>query len=750
MVKRQRVPVQINQFVGGINTESNPLSFPEGASIDELNMDFNRDGSRTRRNGFDAEANHNVVSTPILTQAGLTLAHSQSRWENPGGYNNAEFLVVQVGNCINIHDLNSSPVSTAPVFTKTFPVETYETVFGYAIVDGTLVVATGENVIYVLNYNGVSITSEERPLLIRDLFGVEASASGVELTSPTNIQIRPSILGNSHLYNLRNQTFALPRVSNADDNTDLRDILTEFKNESAGLYPSNADNVIKFIYPNANRSSDREVERYHGKQMNKTPPSNTKAPIGYFIIDALERGRSRLEEEAKLRAANSALDFSVDALNTDRTPGGASVLAQYSGRVWYAGFSAEVINGDSKSPRLSSYVLFSQVVQDPSDINLCYQAADPTSVDDPALVDTDGGFLKIDGAYNIQALIPVDTSLFVLAENGVWRVVGLDENTFIATSYSISKITEEGCVSPKSAVVSGKSLSYWGDSGIFGIAKNDVGDWAATNLTQASIQQYYDGISSLDKTTSTGYYDSENLTVRWVWGDVSTEKSEANELILSLKHSAFTKNSITLPAQIHGLASVSGGQVPSGSLSVAVTSDGEEVTSGGEVVTISSPNIQRGVTTAFYTVLVSLSPTPSYTLGRYNRLDTTYDWSRFGAPTDSPAYIIGGSITGGEARLKKDVPYLSVHFKEPEDNRPESQCILTAQWDWTTNYELGKWTSPRQIYRPQRAGNQGGVLPTRNKIRGFGRSVAFKLESVEGYGMHIYGWEYNIEATTVE
>jgi hypothetical protein len=43
--------LEFNTFVKGIITEAGPLTYPDGASLDEANFVLNRDGSRQRRFG---------------------------------------------------------------------------------------------------------------------------------------------------------------------------------------------------------------------------------------------------------------------------------------------------------------------------------------------------------------------------------------------------------------------------------------------------------------------------------------------------------------------------------------------------------------------------------------------------------------------------------------------------------------------------------------------------------------------------
>ena len=52
----------INTFIKGLITEAGELTFPPDASVDELNCDLRRDGSRRRRLGVVPESG-NVLST---------------------------------------------------------------------------------------------------------------------------------------------------------------------------------------------------------------------------------------------------------------------------------------------------------------------------------------------------------------------------------------------------------------------------------------------------------------------------------------------------------------------------------------------------------------------------------------------------------------------------------------------------------------------------------------------------------------
>src|SRR3546814_15771309 len=102
---------------------------------------------------------------------------------------------------------------------------------------------------------------------------------------------------------------------------------------------------------------------------------------------------------------------------------------------------------------MSSYVLFSQLVTDATSIVACYQSNDPTSSDQSDLLHTDGGFIRIEGAFNIVGLVNIGAALVVFAENAVWTISGGNSNGFTATGYKVTKITSSGCISHGSIVV---------------------------------------------------------------------------------------------------------------------------------------------------------------------------------------------------------------------------------------------------------------------------------------------------------
>lgn len=89
----------------------------------------------------------------------------------------------------------------------------------------------------------------------------------------------------------------------------------------SGEWPSNGDNVNFFLIADSNFVSNRTVERFNPGSMADTPPYNTRAPSGYFIIDAMDRGNSREQKFSELTNRHDPLQWRPSVnLPPDRTP----------------------------------------------------------------------------------------------------------------------------------------------------------------------------------------------------------------------------------------------------------------------------------------------------------------------------------------------------------------------------------------------------------------------------------------------
>ena len=526
-----------NNFVGGLNTESSPLTFPDNASLDEENMVLSRDGSRQRRLGMEYEDNFVKINTGQREAEFDGLAVSSFAWGDVNDDPTVALSIVQIGNELYFFDLlkdSQTPNQKNGGVALRLNASASQ-VYSFTPIVGRLIVATGETSITVLEYDAANDTviATERELYIRDFFGVEDNLG---------IGQRPTLLSETHKYNLHNQGWS-------DVN------LNTFKT-SQTVFPSNADIMHLGKDSDENFDSALLVKQFFG---------TTPAAKGKNIINAFNRGTSRnsggtsvawrtpftdeLPFNIQFPDAYKSIDF-TGTLNEDRTVGGHVAVATYAGRVFYAGAGSELINGDSKSPNMSSYIFFSQVMENIEKATACYSVADPTSEHISDLVQSDGGTIKINGASNILRLISLGNALVVLAETGVWAIFG-SASGFSATNFQVKKISDIGATSGASAIAANESVFYWAKTGIQIISGDDAtGQLTSTNIVETTIQTLYNEIPEVVKQNVPGIYDPAANQVRWLYTINSDYTGVTNrfkfdrELIFDLTLNAFFKHFI--------------------------------------------------------------------------------------------------------------------------------------------------------------------------------------------------------------
>lgn len=784
---------EFNTFVGGLVTEASPLTFPENASIDEANFILKRDGSRERRLGLAYEPD--LTPYPIsytLSPLG-DVAINTFEWYNVAGIAGKSFLVCQVHDRAYIVDradatLKSSSYVKASVeldITTTTPSRA-----SFSSVDGKLVIAYGASQIKIVSYYPTvdnfndpttGLVGVTKSLKTRDLFGVADTVDGRDLLSPEYINLRPTSTADEdlHMYNLRNQGWAVPRLKWTG--TVKSDPVVEFEDsggDERGL-PSNADGITLALYANT-ADSDPNSVRFNDDALAREEPNKSKTASGHYIIDLLDRGQSREAEYD--RGCNPTTGLYINSnpgsspeyitfrtptvtLPTDRTEGGIKVVAEFAGRVFYGGFSSEVFNGDDQSPNLASYVFYSQQVQHDSQITYCYQEGDPTSSEEPDILDTDGGFIRLSGAYNLQAMVNIGKGLMVFAENGVWFIGGSDSGTFNANNQSVSKITEHGTLASSSIVVVDGTVMYWSDDAIYHIKQTQVGDYTSEELS-VNIRTLYQSIPDESKVIAQGIFDPYSKTARWLYNNTDNGLP-TTELVFDLVLGAF------YPAIIGEDPTTS--KIPVAHIQVSpfnvaeqelvVLSGSSPVLSNTDEVVVSAELVSGGFrSTSYLTLVGSEDPTStSITFSTYNNLDFK-DWGT----EDAKAYMLTGYIGTGDYARFKQVPYVYFHLLRTEngfvdsgdDLTPtnQSSCLVQAQWDWTNSATYGKWGRQFQAYRYKRRYTPEDLLDTydygtttivsKSKLRGRGRVVSLLIETEVAKDLKLLGWSVTIGSNT--
>ena len=761
---RQTIVSEFNSFVGGLITEASPLTFPGNAALDITNFNIDKDGTISRRLGMDFESGHVVIDSGVSPDVTGEIAVNTYTWINAGGDPKANIVVIQTGNVLKFFDSTSSTVTGNLLHTHTFSTIDVNIKLSAAVVDGLFVVVGAGKEPSSFTYESGVISESTFSLRIRDVFGVEDIIDGVDLRSPTNITVRPLVSSQTgtHTYNLRNSTYAQPRLNSSS--VSVLDPIAMFRSDG-NILPSNSDSVTSALFADPEVAADRFTERFYPNTLIKSPIGNFESPRGYFIIDALERGTSRLAEASELYSQVDA-DYTahpVSGLPLDRTPGGATVVGEYAGRVWYAGFSGEVEGADAHSPRMSSHILFSKLISSNAGLGICHQIGDPTSKESPDLLETDGGFIRLDEAFGINSLVNIGSGLVVVAENGVWFISGGSDFGFTATTYKVSKVTNHGCTSPDSVVLVDDSVLYWGDDGIYQVGGNELGDLTATNITTATIQNVYDKVSDINKTFVHGHFDTYDRKVRWVYNNLVSPVEDTGELVLDVALRAFYKHSIptTTSTAPNVVAAVEVPPFKTGEVTEDIEDSGILVIdSGVQVANTTTVNIE-GLRELLYLTLIETSPTITYTLSKYK--DGNFvDWVSYDSVgVDANGLMVTGFNGAGNFQTYKQVPYISFHFEKTEDGFTTdglgdiyptngSSCLVQAQWEWANSAASGRWGKEFQAYRHKRAyipedasdtfDNGFSVVTTKNKLRGKGKVLSLQIRTEPLKDCKLLGW----------
>lgn len=752
---------EINSFAKGFLTEASPVNFPEGALSAISNFDINKDGTADRRLGMDIEQNSAVVDAVTNDLESPNTKFSTYIWENVGGVDSKEFLVIRSGDTLTFVDNTKAPITTSEVVGSVSLSIDRDIDLSFTSVNGRLITPLPTGQVAVISYNGTSFQTEYDTLKIRDVFGVECVIDGVDYYDSRYIAAKPPTINDAHSYNLRNQSWGIQKIS--EHSSEALDAAQTFY-DLRGLYLSNSDMIWTGVM-----MPEPGLEVFNARIQSYSQNGNIPAAKGYFIIDALRRGTSRLEAWGLNQSRNSFTFMPVTTLPEDVTPGGATCCTEHAGRVFFAGFSGETIGGDKHSPSLASYVLFSQLVNKTSDVFKCYQEGDPTGRSESDIVDTDGGFIRISGARKITALQPLNESLIVFADNGVWAIKGGSDYGFTATNYNVVKICSYGVKTDTEIVNEGQSIFYWAVDGIYAITKDKFGDLKAENITDATIKSFYDKIEVSPSSYVRGIYDKVQRKIKWLYSvhtDVSVN-AEVKELVFDLVLKCFSLNEIK-NLQSNTIRIIDFFETPPyiiTNISQTVVVGMDTVVVGLDDVVVNSEVRGTGLKSIKYLSIYSDAGDVKMTFCSYynNKFRDWFSVNEEGV--DADAYLITGQVTAGDSAVHKQVPYLVTHFKRTEDGfeivdddiQPtnRSGCLIRSQWDWANSVNSKKWSSFFQAYRYVRVYIPVDVndefdtgfelVTTKNKIRGRGRAFCFNVKTEDSKDCRMVGWNLSLD-----
>ena len=765
-MSRRTADVEVNTFIRGLITEASPLTYPENASLSEVNFVLNRDGSRQRRLGMDYEDAHVLQDTGIDLVSNPDIAISSHVWENANQDGSLDIGVIQVGSDIYFYDINRETIS-ANILNGGVPISTggSSTVeISTASIQGKLIVAheLSTALLYEYDSDTDTINTSTISISVRDQFGIGEALDAGE---------RPNFTyGNTdwhkHRYNLLNQGWPLYADHIYDEPGDLgtRGDPVNSTQVYVGFLPSNSD--IFWSFTNDATDVAQLIGMFSPWMMRRGFTGTGQAPRGRIVLDLFERGQAR---QVAYPAGSSSIP-------QDETQGVITSVESYAGRIFFTVREDSITNGDANTPKIGSMVFYSQVVSSETDLGSCYSKLDPTEEILNEVLATDGGFISIPEAGSIFKLSTLGNSLFIIADNGVWELHG-GEQVFSATNQNINKITKVGAMSQSSILSSEEVLSYWAESGIQVITKDEVSlRGVSNNITYTSIQSFYEDISVDSRKKTSASYDPVSRQVRWLYGTGLGSKYFADkELVFDLSLKAFyTSNISSLATDSPYLA----GYVPLSSTIYNTTASqiivgSSDVVVGADTVVASSRTIDettKGSTKYLALVKNSGDANWSFTFSHYKQAGFK-DWvTKDSVGLDAPASVLTGFLTAGVASKDKKTPYLVTHCKLTEEGFTDgglgnlteiapSSCIVQSQWEWSNSDAAGRWGPEFQAYRlPRYFGPTGAadpfdygftVVTTKNKLRGKGRALSILFKTEPGKDLHLYGWGHTLNIENI-
>ena len=697
----------VNNFIRGLITEAGEMTFPDGASVDELNCDLRRDGSRRRRLGVETETG-NVLSSFTVVDSEII---STGDWVNVAGNADLEFLVVQKGARLYFYNKANLPNS-------------------------------GQ-----LESGSVNLASYEH-----------AGSSGAETVKCQFTSIKGNLVVSSPAiealaieYNVSAQTFSVTQINflvrdfewQGDTSTYYNDDSTPSQNrkydaKNAGWDAGNGaptDLTKRLTHPwYSGKDADGD---YDATEFNRIYSGTTLTGNGHFILDFFSKNRASVSGLSGLTKP------------TDPEPNRFRCVEAFSGRVFYAGLESSANAGS---------ILFSGLIETTDDLGKCHQVNDPTAEFLSDLLDTDGGVIKIPDAVKIQKLYAFQSSLFVFADNGVWQITGVD-GVFTASSYSVNRVSRVGLLQPDTFVSADGVPFWWSRFGIHTLQSDPVsGQGQEQNLTINTIQNFWDSIDSDSKLKVTATFDGINKRIYWAYPDdnETVESKLNNFLILDIPLQAFYPWRIEDEASntdcVVGLAFYSGYGASNLELDVRTNSGVDDVvtSAGDDVVSEQISTFNTG--DPAIVLLIRDGATNKLTMGGFTSIGFL-DWGS----VNYVSYAETGYDFIGDAILKKSAPYLVAYCRLTETGFTGNETIgytsvrpsgltVSSSWDFNENF-----STPQQLYRkkfpvvvdPNNLNEYNypeDVITSRVKVRGTGRSMRLRYESEQGKDFQLIGW----------
>lgn len=694
-----------NNFTKGLITEVTGVNSPENSVSSSLNVIYDRKGRALSRNGLAFE--EASVLQPIV-QTGVI---SEFLWETVSNNAGVSFEVVQTGYIIRFFLASGSTSLSAGLKSFQIDLRSYKvgSFLDTDVASARCAFSSGKGYLFIAHPNcetlyvnyAVStdtITVNKIVIEIRDFEGVPDTIG---------VDARLTTLTPAHNYNLFNQGW----YSKAKIQGGVTPNVMDYWHTKLGNYPSNVDFWWYYVIPDTLGTTTGEDNFTPSTESGKTGLlGNTPSPKGHYVITAMSTNRTGLS----------------GVTVPENSSGGyrPSVVSFFTSRAFYAGIG---------SSGYSSTIYFSQIIERDDQLGKCYQLNDPTSKEYFDLIASDGGTIKIQDINTILDMKVIGQSLYVFASNGVWAITGSNDGPFKATDYTVSKISAFPAVSRTSIVDVGGLPLWWNYEGIFSLQKTQTGlTTEVTNLSQSTIQTFYDLIPQGSKLQAKGAYNDQAGLVYWLYNQQErTDSVYLNVLALDVITGAFYPFTIPdVPTQVVGLSALRASGLSYVQANIVLSTGDNVVTSGNSQIIINSSSSFVSKSKVFK--FITTTPVGLVSNMTFSELRDSTTWLDWGVTPVETDFITGYRIRG-DLLKQFQTNYLAVITQEI----PNGSCYHQNLWDYSDDPNSGRFSNPQQVYRDR---TYRDYQRSKLKTRGNGYSLQFRFFGEAGKPFIIVGW----------
>lgn len=402
-------------------------------------------------------------------------------------------------------------------------------------------------------------------------------------------------------------------------------------------------------------------------------------------------------------------------------------------------------------------VLFSQTSkEDNSGYDLCYQEADPTSEEISDIVDTDGGYEKFQTMGDGIALKTFNRGVLVFGRDVVWGLISPLNGRFTATEYDTVELSRAGLVGPQSVVSVANFVYYWSPLGIFRIGVNQQtgSTMVAENITQLTIQSFYNNIPDYAKEQCRAAFDYANNRIYWFYPLNGEDLSNLNGcLVYDLNYNAFYPIEISEGNKVVAVFdTVKSYEIQP---SIFLRANGQRVVAtvdGVQQPVVATEEDER------YNRFVAIGhcmynpTTKGISFCDFNSREfLDWDSRQFDSFLLSrPIMIEGRSAYGTEysgTYINKQVPILQTLFKRTEEEALKTKgdyiaasgAYLRMKWGWSLDDRSNRWDMVQNAYRPQKDFLHDEYVESRIHIRGRGKAYQIEIRNDENKDFRLAG-----------